>query len=386
MRLAIVTSHPIQYYSPIFRELARHIEVEVFFASRPTPAQQGAAGFGTAFDWDVDLLSGFASTFLANRSAQPGTGHFGGCDTPDIGEKLSQLKPDVLLVTGWHLKSYVQATMAARRRGIPVIVRGDSTLVTPRGLARRMAKGIAYPLLLRVFAAACYVGERSRRYYRHYGVPEEKLFHSPHCVDTDWFGAQSGEASRSALRRKLNCGDDKRLVLFAGKLQRLKRPLDLVAAAALARLNDSRIEVMVAGDGEMTGAMRKLAAEQGVPLHMLGFQNQSQMPQAYAAADLLVLPSESETWGLVVNEALACGCPVLVSEACGCAGDLGQEDAAGIFPTGDVTALAARMLQMLQHPPSPGVVAALSRRFTVAKAADGIRAAASFAEGRANAA
>ena len=120
MRLAILTSHPIQYYAPLFRELSRRISVKVFFAHRATPAEQAAAGFDTAFEWDVDLLKGYDYEFLQNAARDPGTHRFSGCDTPQIRAKLASELFDAMLVTGWHLKCYWQGVWAAKSCGIPV--------------------------------------------------------------------------------------------------------------------------------------------------------------------------------------------------------------------------------------------------------------------------
>ena len=132
MRLSIVTSHPVQYQTPLFRELARRCDVHVYFAHRATSQDQAAAGFNVAFDWDVDLLGGFEHTFLENVARQPTLERFAGCDTPSIAAEIARYRPAALLLMGWHLKCYWQAIYGARRAGIPVMVRGDSHLETPR--------------------------------------------------------------------------------------------------------------------------------------------------------------------------------------------------------------------------------------------------------------
>src|SRR5262245_41269569 len=125
IRLAVLTSHPVQYYAPLFRELAKAVDLHVFYAHRASPAEQAQAGFGTPFEWDVDLTSGYAHTFLENVARRPGTDRFSGCDTPRIGCLLREGRFAALLVMGWHLKTYLQGTLAARRLGIPVMVRSD---------------------------------------------------------------------------------------------------------------------------------------------------------------------------------------------------------------------------------------------------------------------
>ncbi len=328
MRLGILATHPIQNHAPIFRELARQCDLTVYFAHRQTPQGQAQAGFGVPFEWDVDLLSGYHSAFLDNRSRRPATNRFFGCDTPGIEEAVGSGRFDAFMVTGWGVKSYWQAVRACRRRGVPVLIRGDSQLAERRRLPVRLLKEVVYPRLLRSFDGFCYVGRRNHDYLRHYGLPEDRLFFSPHCVDNDSFAAKA-----EAERRSRDVGGPKS-VLFAGKLVERKRPLDLIRALALAATRGCRAEAVFAGAGELEDSLRREAARSGVRATFLGFQNQSRMPSIYAAADLLVLPSDhQETWGLVVNEAMACGLPAVVSDAVGCGPDLIEARCTGaVFP------------------------------------------------------
>ena len=373
MHLAILSSHPIQYYAPLFRELARRIDLEVIYAHRSTPDQQSAAGFGTAFDWDVDLLSGYKYRFMRNVSRKPGTQEFGGCDTPDVGTVIRGGKFDALLVMGWHLKTYIQGTLAAKWDGIPVMVRGDSHLDTPRHLAKRLAKAVAYPALLRVFDAALYVGVRNREYYEQYSFPRPRMFHAPHCVDTRWFASRATAEAGELLRSELGVSPATRLILFAGKLVDFKRPLDVVDTAAALRALGMDVEVLVAGSGQLEPELRARASEHATAVHLLGFQNQSQMPSVYAAANGLVLPSTRETWGLVCNEALACGVPIVVSEAVGCAPDLANDGRVGrSFVGGETESCARALAALFRDPPDKGEIAVVSDRFSTTAAVDGI--------------
>lgn len=374
LRLAIVVSHPIQYYAPLFRTLAERCEIEVFYAFQPDADQLGSAGFGSSFEWDIDLLAGYRSTFMTNVSDHPNTDRFGGCDTPEIGNRLREGSFDAALIFGWYLKTHLQALWAAKRLRIPVMVRGDSNLAMPKSLPRRLAKAILNPAFLRVFDRALYVGERSRDFYRHYRYPEERLFFSPHCVDNAWFAARATPIERLNLRRELGISDGTFVVLFAGKLVGRKRPLDAVAALAACRETGKPVELLVAGSGELDQDIRIAARDAGLPLHMLGFRNQTQMPAVYAAADALVLPSDgNETWGLVANEALASGIPVIVSDACGCAPDLAADSEAGrMFALGDIDGLKKAIISIMEAPPSSQSIAHRIARYSLERAADGI--------------
>lgn len=377
VRLVVVSSHPIQYQGSLFRELARRVDLEVLYCHRATPADQARAGFGVEFEWDVDILSGYKYSFLDNVSRTPGTDRFDGCDTPEVGARLRRGEYDCLMVTGWHLKAFLQAIVAARWLGMPVLVRGDSQLFTPRGLTKKALKLVVYPVALRAFHAALYVGERSRAYYVHYGYPAHRLFFSPHCVDTGWFEAQSSGGAGKSLRGHLRIDEQERVVLFAGKLVEFKRPLDVVAAVGRLRAMGLRARLMIAGSGPLKEAVRCEAARLEVPLDLLGFCNQSQMPAVYAAADVLGLPSNgSETWGLVANEALACGTPVVLSDAAGCAPDLAGDGTVGrVFAMGDINDLTEALHGVLTERPSAMAVKVKSASYSISAAVGGIEEA-----------
>jgi glycosyltransferase involved in cell wall biosynthesis len=373
-RLAILASHPVQYYAPLFRELASRIDLHVFYAHMASPDQQAAAGFGTGFQWDIDLTSGYSHSFLTNIAKAPSTSSLSGCDTPEIGARLREGQFDTVLATGWHLKSMIQGIWAAKRQGMKVLVRGDSHLDTPRSAFKSSFKSISYPILLRMFDACLYVGQRNRAYYEHYRVPATRLFHSPHCVDTARFREGASVQARLSLRKKLGVNADEKLVLFSGKLLPFKRPLDVVDAVAQVRRSGLNASLIVAGSGPLESEMRARALTQNVPLHILGFQNQSAMPAAYAASDVLALPSDGrETWGLVCNEALASGRGIIVSDKVGCGPDLAADNVVGrVFPMGHTDAFARCIERALTVPASAEQVYALSERFSLKAAVDGV--------------
>jgi len=370
----------VQYYAPLYRHLAKQVDLTVFYAYRDTLADQSNAGFGTGFSWDVDLLTGYRHQFLDNVSRQPGLGSFSGVDTPGIGAELGRGRFDGVLIMGWYLKAFIQALVAARRAGIPAMARGDSQLGTPRSRLKSIAKELMYPLFLRQFGAALTVGQRNRSYWQHYRYPQARMFDSPHCVDTAWFAARATPQARAAVRQRMGIAAQAPVVLFAGKLLPFKRPLDVVRGAVHARALGIPVEVLVAGSGPLQRELHQCAEALAVPLHQLGFCNQTEMPPAYAAADVLVLPSTGrETWGLVANEALACGRALLLSDAVGSALDLAGDGTTGkVFPLADTQALGSAMAELLIHPPQPAALAARSQAHSLAAAADGVLAALSY--------
>ena len=343
LRIGFLVSHPIQYYAPIFRALAERCDLTVFFAHRQTGEGQAKSGFGVAFDWDVDLLAGYRSTFLTNVARQPSTDHFSGCDTPEIAQEIERGRFDAFVVPGWGLRCYLQAVRACRRARVPVLVRGDSQLPGQRSAAVRLAKALLYRRMMRRFDGYLYVGQRSREYFEHYGAPKSRLFFAPHCIDNQAFAHQ----------RSVRAPDRRRRLLFAGKLIERKRPIDLVRAAALLQSRGAKIELAFAGSGELEPELRRATDAAGLPAVFHGFVNQSALPATYAAADLLALPSDArETWGLVVNEGMACGLPAVVSDAVGCGPDLIEEGATGaVFPLGDIEGLAGALERTLALDP-----------------------------------
>jgi glycosyltransferase involved in cell wall biosynthesis len=349
-RLAIVASHPIQYQAPWFRALARATDATVFFCHRQDAADQARAGFGVAFDWDVPLLDGYRHEWLENRASAPDVSRTGGCDTPSIADRLRDGRFDACIVSGWYLKSYLQAIQACRRLGIPVLLRGDSHLRTPRPKVVTLAKYLPYRWLLNGVNGHLYVGAANRAYLEHYGVPASKLFFVPHFVDNEFFAERADAARRAgtahAVREAATAGPNTTLLLLAGKLIEKKRPIDFVRALARAASEGAQVAGVIVGDGPLAEDVRSAASALGAPVSFAGFKNQTELPAYYAAADALVVASDGrETWGLVANEAMACGVPAIVSRAAGCSDDLIVEGTTGFqFDCGDVEQLTATML------------------------------------------
>lgn len=373
MRLGILASHPIQYHAPLYRELARQVDLKVFFGHRQTAAGQAAAGFNVAFEWDVDLLGGYEHQFLVNQSRCPGVSDYFGCDTPDIKDEIRRGSFDAFLVSGWYLKSYWQAIRACRSLGVPVMVRGDSQLGTPRSWIKSWVKAVVYPQLLRQFDACLYVGQKNKAYLEYYGVPPERLFFSPHCVDNDAFASGAQRVDRAGARARFGVSPEARVVVFVGKLIDVKRPFDLLLALKALRKQGVNAWGLVAGDGPLRAPLTEQAQEWGIPMVFMGFCNQSELPKVYASADVLCLPSASETWGLVVNEALACGTPVVVSDAVGCAPDLVTEGKTGaVYPVGDVGALANALTRAMKIPRNSQAISDRANAYSVLMAAHGL--------------
>jgi glycosyltransferase involved in cell wall biosynthesis len=343
-RLAILASHPIQYFSPWFRHLNQYFDLEVLYAHRQDEDGQAKAGFGVKFAWDIPLLEGYRHRWLRNVARQPGLQTFGGCDTPEIYKLVEQQRYDAMLVLGWNRKSFVQGIRACWRNRIPILCRGDSQLRSPRSTMLKLIKYLPYRCFLPRIDAHLYVGQRNKEYLKHYGVREKQLFFSPHFVDNQFFteGAKQARSSGrvQALRDEFKIPTNAFVALFVGKFIPKKRPADFVHATLKVSEAHPQFHGLLVGDGPLRPELENSARSHKDRVHFAGFRNQSEMPAFYAAADTLVMVSE-ETWGLAINEAMACGVPAIVSEVAGCVPDLIDEAQTGFtFPLGDVEALS----------------------------------------------
>lgn len=346
-KLVIVSSHPIQYHAPWFRALANSSEIDfqVWFCHKATPKEQAAAGFGVEFDWDVSLLEGYSHRFLKNVAARPSVNSYSGLDTPEVEGLIASARPDSVIVNGWHYKSAWQTMRACWRTHTPVMARSDSHLRTKRSAGRRTVKWPYYRWFIPKLDACLAVGKWSSEYFLHYGARPEKIFIVPHVVDTDYFQGESERLApqRLKLRSRWGLTGDSRVFLFAGKFIEKKRPQDFVKAVALAASRDPRVAALMVGDGPLRTACEEKVRNERLPISFTGFLNQSEIVAAYVSADALVLPSDGgETWGLVVNEAMACGRPCFVSDHVGCGPDLiASNETGAVFPLGDIDALVS---------------------------------------------
>jgi glycosyltransferase involved in cell wall biosynthesis len=354
VRLAYLVSHPIQYQAPLLRLLAREpqIHLKVFFGANIVEGFRDP-GFGTAVKWDVPLLEGYDHEFLPALASREITSvrplNWG------IGRRLKQGAFDVLWVHGYTRLASLSGILAAKRLGLKVMVRDEANGgAARRSVARAGARRLFYAALARVADAFLAIGTLNREYYRRHGIAADRIFSVPYAVDNAFFRERAIDAGRrrEELRRELGLTAVRPVILFSGKLVPRKGPM-LLAEAYKQLSRDGRSEpepyLLFAGDGELRGAIEKMAADLGWrSMRVLGFKNQTELPALYDLCDLFVLPSFYEPWGLVVNEVMNAGRPVIVSDKVGCWPDLVKPDVnGGVFPAGDGQALARVMARML---------------------------------------
>jgi glycosyltransferase involved in cell wall biosynthesis len=360
VRLAYLVTHPIQYQAPLLRRIAADpdIHLSVMFGSDFSVRSHVDAGFGQKVEYDVPLLDGYESRFLPLRGMPLPSG-----SDPDfwrpwsagLNRALSEIKPDALWVHGYHRATNLEAMLLARLRGIPVLLRDEATLISAaRSAPKRLIKQAALRTVDKMTSAFLAIGSLNHAFWRSYGVPESKLFDMPYAVDNSFFqnriaaAAEGGEAARKAL----DLEPGRPVILFVGKLIDRKRPLDLLRAYAKVA-NEPALRspyLLVAGSGPLMPQLEQEA--KGLPgVRLLGFQNQTQLAGLYGLTDLFVLPSERESWGLVVNEAMNAGVAVIASDRIGAAADLVQAGVNGFtYPVGDAEALSVCLRTTLGNP------------------------------------
>lgn len=382
LRLAALFSHPIQYFAPLFRALATRPEIDltVYYCSRQGVDEYRDNEFGTNVKWDIPLIEGYRCRFLRNWRHDLPVGGFLSLINPSIVSELSKERYDAILIHGYsHLTDWI-AFLASKVVGTAVLLHGESHLLDRRPAAIRITKEILLRLLMKWIDVGLYIGSHNREFYKHFGLPAERLHFAPYTVDNAYFQAEARRlgCKRRQLRALLGVSDDRPIILFVGKLIPKKQPLQLLRAFAQVRCKYKCALVFV-GDGVLRSEIERMVVSEAIPdVHITGFLNQSELPEAYAAADLLVLPSAwGETWGLVTNEAMNFGLPIIVSNKVGCAVDLVSEGENGyIVPWNDLDALVYAMERPVADPSLRYTLGqgslVIIRDWGVDRAADGI--------------
>lgn len=338
VKLAIISTHPIQYYAPVFRALALSATVtpRVFYTwSQTAEGPVFDPGFGASFAWDIPLRDGYDHVFVPNVAADPGCSHFKGIRNPSLTRDITAWGADAVLVYGWNLHSHLNALRHFSGK-IPVLFRGDSTLLDSSGPMRTLARRLFLRWVYSHVDVAISVGQNNRDYYLWSGVSPKRITFAPHSVDTERFRDLGGDHAVRASRWREDLGipADAVVVTFAAKFLPKKDPVLLLDAFLALK---SSAHLIFVGNGELETALRERA--RGLAnVHFLPFQNQGDMPTVYRLGDVYVLPSRGpgETWGLALNEAMASGRPVIAGSRVGGARDLVEPAVTGwVFESGN---------------------------------------------------
>jgi glycosyltransferase involved in cell wall biosynthesis len=349
-KLAIIASHPVQYNAPWFRllEMSGKIRVKVFYTW--SQVQQGPKfdpGFGKVVEWDIPLLEGYEYTFVKNTSNSPGTHHFNGIVNPSLIKDIEAWLPDAVLVIGWSFHSHLKCIRFFHKKKL-LLFRGDSTLLNNRPGLKSLLRKISLKWVYSHIDYALYVGTHNRNYYLEYGLKERQLVYAPHAIDNDRFANFSVIDKRKSAQWRFDLGIDEEdfVVLFVGKLEPVKNPVYILELAR--HFQDKQVKFVFVGGGILESEL-KLKAGENKRIIFIDFQNQTRMPMVYRLGNVFILPSASETWGLAINEAMACGLPVIASSKVGASIDLIKQNNGIIFKPGDINATINYIKRMLDN-------------------------------------
>lgn len=384
-RVAFLNTHPIQYFAPLYAYLntAEDLSVTALYLSDYSIRGGGDRAFGREVKWDVDLLSGYEARFVAGAQRRSEARGFFSMLAPGIWREIRDGGFDALVVHGHTPAAVLLAVAAAKMSGVRVFTRGETHL----GLRRSPIKAAARKFVMRAYYGqmdgAMAIGSANRAFYRAMGVPEDRIFAMPYTVDNARFIAAStlDQTTRAAARASLGVTDDRPIVLYAAKFSPRKRPDDLIRAAALLHGFGKPFHLVMVGSGGMGRDLRALVRQLALDnVQFAGFVNQNALPAVYGAADVFVLPSDNEPWGLAVNEAMCAGLPIVLSAEVGCVMDLVREGTNGVtFPAGDVEALANALGPLIDDADLRRRMGAASRKaiaeWSYAQCLTGLRAA-----------
>lgn len=376
VRLAYLVSHPIQYQAPLLRRIAQEpdIDLTVLFGSDFSLRGYKDEGFGVEVEWDVPLLEGYRSEFLpklrdtgsVSPTSPVSRGIYKRLRTPNGAPAF-----DALWVHGYASLNALQAILAANALGIPVLLRAESWLADrSRSSFKKAIKSFFFNDLRHFIAATLPIGTVNACYWLHYFSHEMPQFLMPYAVDNLFFArrAEEAAASEEQLRSELGLEPGHPVILFASKLQQRKHCDHLIEAYdSLLRDQDAsgyKPYLVIVGNGEERANLEARCRDLGLAnVRFAGFQNQSALPRYFQLADVFVLPSRHEPWGLIVNEAMAAGCPVIVSSDVGSGPDLVTDSVEGyIYPVGDVAALTTALSRVLNSPEAASTMGEAARR------------------------
>jgi len=272
MRLAIITTHPIQYYAPVFRLLheTSKIEIKVFYTWGKQAENKFDPGFNKTINWDVPLLEGYPFEWAHNTSRDPGSHHFSGIVNPDLIEQITAYQPNAILVIGWAYHGHLKVIRHFKNK-IPVLFRGDSTLLDEKPGIKRCARSILLKWIYKHIDHAFYAGSNSKAYFKKYGLKETQLTFVPHAIDNQRFALSKPDEAK-LLRQTLQIKDNDILILFAGKFEDKKDPLLLLHA--FLKINNPNAKLLFVGNGKLEQQLKE-EAKGLANIHFMDFQNQS---------------------------------------------------------------------------------------------------------------
>jgi glycosyltransferase involved in cell wall biosynthesis len=338
-KLVIVTEIIAPYRIPVFNALARRPEIDlhVIFLSENDASLRQWRVYKDEIKFQYEVLPSWRQR-LGRYNVLLNRGVF---------SALNKIRPDVVLCGGYNYLASWESAYWARVHRVPLLLWSESTAVdTRRG--HRLVE-----FMKRRFVSLCKAfvvpGRSALQYLKNLGIPDERIFTAPNAVDIQLFAALAEEARRGELQVRARHSLPLRYFLYVGRLVRAKGVFDLLEAyAQLDAEIRAKVGLVFVGDGADRAEMTKLASRiTPGTIQFPGFAQRNGLPEFYALADALIFPTHSDTWGLVVNEAMSCGLPVIATSVAGCVADLVQDGWNGfVVPPQDPSQLATAMARL----------------------------------------
>ncbi|WP_158992198.1 glycosyltransferase family 4 protein [Mucilaginibacter sp. L196] len=348
MKLAVITTHAIQYYAPVFKLLhqRQNIEIKVYYTWGESSQKKHDPGFNKTVNWDISLLNDYPYEWVKNTAKNPGSHGFKGVVNPELIEQIKIYNPDAILIYGWAYQGHLKAFRYFKNK-VPIYFRGDSTLLNDKKNFKSLLRSFFLRWVYSHVDHAFYVGSNNKSYFKKFNLKENQLSFAPHAIDNDRFKAGHNSEVQK-LRESLKITDEDILIVYAGKFEPVKNLKTLLTA--FSAIKQTNVHLLLVGNGPDEKDLRQQAETNEIKrLHFLDLVNQSYIPVIYHAADLFCLPSISESWGLAINEAMACGKAILTSNKVGCAADLVIHGKNGdIFEAGNITDLTKKLIALVQ--------------------------------------
>jgi glycosyltransferase involved in cell wall biosynthesis len=353
MKVGVFATHPIQYQVPLWRGLNEEDEYDlcVFYFSEQGVSGAEDPGFGKHVIWDIPLLEGYSSRFLSNGLISKINSFR--IDNPK--RLLDELDLDVVVLHGYTHRFARQLIRLKSKYGYKVILRGEFTEMARRATGfRSVAKRIYLSWFYRYVDHFCPIGEDARDHLRLYGIDRSKTTFAPYSVDDALVDQSLEKYNCGSSRSILGIPDDHLVFLFSGKMIPRKQPLLLAEAFLSLSRNHKNFTAIFLGSGEQYQALcEKMEPTFGRHFIAPGFVNQSELGLYFTAADVFVLPSTYDTWGLVVNEAMHYSLPCIVSDKVGSRRDLVTPGETGeIFEFDSLSELQGALEQFMEDPGS----------------------------------
>jgi len=353
IKIAIINSHPIQYFAPLYKELNKSNEIDItaIYLSDLNLKPSVDPGFKQKIQWDVNMLDGYDYKFIGKYQTNRPNG-FWSLIVPQIWNEIRQSKYDVIWLHGYNFAAYIVAFFAAKSKGIKIFFRGESHLMLKRSFLKKTFHIVFCKIFFQYIDAFLAIGTANKKYYKSFGVSEKDIFLVPYTIDNSRFRVDKDHIQTQIKDLKTEIGLSKHpTIIFSSKFMERKRPHDLLEAAKILQEQKYEFNTLFLGSGELETTLNDLVKTYNLQnIFFKGFVNQSSLPLYYAACDIFVLPSINEPWGLVINEVMSCGLPVVVANGIGAADDLVQDGVNGFtFEPLNPVDLASKLKLILKN-------------------------------------